>query len=106
MDFKDNRNATNHVYGEMGVSRLSFAVRLCSSFVHEADLEKELSTPCNPAKAITIFHVQHEIKRYYTGPTFCILPKTFQNITEMARPNMVHLAQVLFDFFSRHNNDS
>ena len=65
----------------MAVSRLSFAVRLCSSFVRDADLEKELSTPCNPAKAVTIFHMQHEIQRYYTGPAFFILPKTFRNIT-------------------------
>lgn len=64
----------------MAVSPLPFAVRLSSSFVHDADLEKELSTPCNPAKAITIFHIQHEIQRYYTGPAFFILPKTFRNI--------------------------
>ena len=111
MDFKDNRDATNHVYGENGglVWRLPSD---CPQALCMTQIWKRNSALLTIQPRPSLFFIYNmKYNGIILGRHFSFYQKHSETSLErsvgwITRLNMFHLTQVLFDFFSRHNNDS
>lgn len=110
MDFKDNRNATNHVYGENG----GFSFAVCRQIVLKLCAWRRSGNSALLAiqpRPSLFFIYNMKYNGIILGRRFSFYQKHCETSLErsvgwITRLNMFHLTQVLFDFFSRHNNDS